>query len=948
MRYIIGIDLGTTNSSMAFVDTKLPGLPIQLFQIPQLTAPGKIGRLPTLPSFCYWALEGEWPKGALSLPWQKEKELSDVIVVGQFAKTQGARIPTRLIQSAKSWLCNAAVCRKDKILPLEASDPSKRISPLEASTLYLAHLRDAWNEAMCSAKTEGPLELEEQEIILTVPASFDEIARALTVEAAKSIGCEHLTLIEEPQAAFYHWMAQHERGNSSRFRAGEKILVCDVGGGTTDFSLIEIQKQGNELSFQRMAVGEHLLLGGDNMDAALAHLIESKLIERGDTPLEPHQWTGLICQARAAKEALLAPQSKAKESFSVVLQGSGSSVVGGSLSISMSRKEVEQHLLEGFFSYSPLESAKKINRSRGVRTAGLPYEDDPSLIKHLARFLDQSGILNENEDQGIDYILFNGGTFTPPVFQEAIEHSLRTWFSKKALTRLDSSSLEVAVAKGAAYYGKVRRMGGTAIKGGAARAYYLKIDTREKGGLISSKALTLLPRGAEDGASFQPETLFSLRPGAPVSFQLYSSHTRLNDQQGDLIDIDPLELQPLPPIQTVLRFGKNGSDPFQVKTVPVRLGIALTPIGTVALWLTSTTTAHKWNLEFQIRSAEGEEKFSQDKEKLEPTDETLASGSLEEAKKLFSSVFCPSPALQSDKIMEQLELLIQKPRREWSSSILRELFGALLPLSPFRKISPMLEARFWNLAGFLLRPGAGYPLDDYRVKEMWKALLGELKISKSDECLIQMCIFVRRISAGLNKGQQMQVANELIGHVLDKKTGRPQRAKKEGDYLFLEKVRTLASLERLDLPFKIKLAQGLLDLIAKGKADKTLCWALGRLAARELLYASAAFVIPKETVEKFVESLLAAQKDIDHQLFLSMIKQIAKRSPHRELNLSPLVIKKIVHQIPQEGLEEILLKEAKKSEKELEFIFGDSLPSGLFLELDRAPLAFSDEGSAKV
>ena len=463
MRYIIGIDLGTTNCALAFVDLEQPSLPLQLFAVPQLTSSGKVDALPTLPSFCYLVSQGEWPPSALKLPWKEET----ATFVGQFAKIQGSRVPTRLVQSAKSWLCHVAANRRDKILPIETGDLSQRLSPVEASAKYLIHLRDAWNAAM--AKGNPSLELEEQEVILTVPASFDEVARTLTVEAARQAGFLHVTLVEEPQAAFYSWISQHEHEWKNRFKVGDNVLVCDVGGGTTDFSLIEIQELGGELSFQRMAVGDHLLLGGDNIDAALAHYLEQKMKKEGVPPLESSQWLQLQAEARTAKEFLLSPEAKQDEVYPVVLQGTGSAVVKGSVAVEVTREEIESLLLNGFFGLYPLQEALKLRRSRGFRTMGLPYEDEPSITKHLAHFLEQARYLELGK--GIDYILFNGGTLKPEIFKQALEQALMSWFPQTALQRLSSASLDLAVARGAAYYGKARRGFGIAIGGGLPRTY---------------------------------------------------------------------------------------------------------------------------------------------------------------------------------------------------------------------------------------------------------------------------------------------------------------------------------------------------------------------------------------------------------------------------------------------------------------------------------------------
>lgn len=921
MRYIIGIDLGTTNSAVAFIDTEHPSLPLQLFAIPQLTAAGKIDALLTLPSFCYLPAIGEWSSGELKLPWKEEMRS----FVGQFAKIQGARVPTRLVQSAKSWLCNVAANRRDKILPIEAADVSQRLSPVEASAKYLEHIRDAWNGTM--AKGNPTLELEEQEVILTVPASFDEVARILTVEAARKAGFLHITLVEEPLAAFYSWISQHEQEWEQQFKPNDIILVCDVGGGTTDFSLIEVQQQGEKLAFQRMAVGDHLLLGGDNIDAALAHHIEQKMVEAGAPALTPNQWLQLQAEARAAKEVLLDSQAKSDETYSVVLQGSGSLVVKGSLAITVKREEIEHFLLSGFFGLYPLQEALQLRRSRGFRSMGLPYEDEPSITKHLAHFLQQSHQLEKH--RGIDYILFNGGTLKPRIFQKAIQESLHVWFPQTTLQNLTSSSLDLAVARGAAYYGKVRRGFGVAVGGGIPRTYYLKIDVKEESGQVISQALTLLPRGSQEGKIFQPDEIFALRSNIPVAFHLLTSHVRLDDQEGDLIEIDPVEMQGLPPIQTILRFGRKQIESESDSTIPVRLGIRLTAIGTIELWLESRKSEHKWQLEFQMRSITGQDPLLI-QEKAKRNDQTFEVGYLDEAKSLIESLFQPGSVIKPGQIMEKLELQIGMNRREWGTSLLRELWGPLLKIAPYRKLSHEHEARWWNLAGFFLRPGFGFPLDDFRLKELWKILLAELKSAKTSESLVQMCICSRRIAGGLNKGQQTQLASDLIGSVFDKKSGKIDIKRKSDLYLYSEKIRALAALERLDLPFKMRLGEALVDYIVRQSPASYDYWALGRIGARHLLYGSVGQVIPKEMIATWIEKLLAHHVSSENQdAYLFLLRQLARKTDQRELNISDSTIQKILNAYPDTHLKDWLLEEKELTQSETEQAFGDQLPAGL-------------------
>ena len=497
MRYIIGIDLGTTNSCAAYVDTHNPQQPIQPFRIPQLKDAGYIEAQATLPSFCYLAAPHEWPARSLDLPWKANKDY----FVGTFALVQGSKVPTRLVQSAKSWLCHTAANRRDKILPFEAADDGQRLSPVEASARYLAHIKEAWNYTMAAGDPEA--EFQEQEIILTVPASFDEVARTLTLEAARLAGLQRMTLLEEPQAAFYCWISHHEKTWQETLKAGDNILVCDVGGGTTDFSLIEVVAKGDGLAFQRMAVGDHLLLGGDNMDAALAHAFEAKL----PSECSSQQWAQLRHLAREAKEMLLS--SKAPSTHRLQLQGSGSNVIKGSASLEVSRAEVQELLENGFFGHYSWEDALKLRKGSALRTMGLPYEEEPSIVKHLAHFLHQAG------SKKPDYVLFNGGAMKPQAFRQALMNALKTWFPDKVPQELESYSLDLAVSRGAAYYGKARRGAGICIGGGAARGYYLAIDVQGQ-----SKALTLLPRGSEEGSTYEPEQTFWVIPNTPVIFPL--------------------------------------------------------------------------------------------------------------------------------------------------------------------------------------------------------------------------------------------------------------------------------------------------------------------------------------------------------------------------------------------------------------------------------------------
>lgn len=933
MRYIVGIDLGTTNSCVAYIDTQDPKLEVKSFRIPQITTVGGVESLPTLPSFCYLPSVNEFPDHSLKLPWNGKHTPARDFFVGSFAKKQGARVPTRLVQSAKSWLCHAAADRRDKILPVEAADVSSRMSPVEASAHYLAHVRASWNEVM--AKQDETATFDEQEVILTVPASFDEVARALTVEAAKKAGFVQMTLLEEPQAAFYSWIAQYEgvwkgQGQGQGFpRSGSRILVCDVGGGTTDFSLIEVGEAEEKLSFSRMAVGDHLLLGGDNMDIAVAHFLEHKLPSKGDE-LTSTQRRQLFHEARTAKEKLLSEGGES--SCRIILHGEGSSVIKGSLSFEVTRGEIQELLLKGFFGKYTWHDALQLRKTSGFRSMGLPYEDEPSIVKHMARFLSENA---PSKDVPIrpDFILFNGGAMKPQLFQEAIVANLNEWGGRECQV-LNTYHLDLAVARGAAYFGKARRGLGVKIGGGIPRSYYLILDTKNSEGKLEKKALTLIPRGSEEGHRFEPEMTFQLTPNTPVSFQLASSHVRLTDQLGDLITPNAEEMHFLPPIHTVLRFGRKQEKEQQEK-IPVHLHIALTPIGTLEIGLKALNTDHRWALEFQLKAASGQDTQFEESKISSQIDQTFDSDYLKEAEALLEQVFSPGSIVKPAQLTERLESVLGMGRREWPLSVMRGLADILLKTAARRKVSAALGERWWNLIGFLLRPGFGYPLDDFRLKELWKEILSDSKAQLSPELQLQLWICYRRIAGGLNKGQQTQIASDLLATLFSRRTGKLEVITKAEAYSYSEKIRTLASFEWLEVATKIRIGNALVERIESGLASAADYWALGRIGARHLIYGSLIYVVPREICESWIDRILKVScKEEEHRLFL--LEQLARKTEHRELNVGSGHVKAILEQYvdyPHHGrLSDLLTQEQRLTQKEQEVLFGEQLPAGLLLE----------------
>ena len=589
-RYVIGIDLGTTNTVVSYVDTrsaKEEDAAVEVFRIPQLIAAGVIEPREQLPSFIYVAAEGEFAKGALDLPWSSPGQ---AFVVGELARDHGGKVPHRLVASAKSWLCHSGVDRTAAILPYEAPEEVEKISPIEAQRRILCHIRDAWN-----AQHEAPF--ERQEVLLTVPASFDAIARQLTVDAAEQAGLKNVTLLEEPQAAFYAWL--DDQGDSWRdhLRVGERVLVCDIGGGTTDFTLIEVKDSEGDLVLERIAVGDHILLGGDNMDLALAVVISQKFGQS----LDPWQTRALWYACRDAKERLF--RNDSAEAEQVTILGRGSKVIGNSMTAELRREELEAVVQQGFFPVAGLADWPEAQATDGLHELGLPYAHDAAITKHLAKFLSaHSGRLPTT-------ILFNGGVAKAQPLRDQVMRTMDGWARENSETQpeeLSNMNPDVAVARGAAYYGLVRRGRGIRIRGGVARSYYVGIKTAAPavpGFPTPVKALCVVPFGMEEGtgADVAAKT-FGMVVGRPVEFRFFSSTLRKTDTIGTLVERWPTgELEELAPIHTEIAddSGTKG-DEVAGTSIPVTLHTQVTEVGTLDLALRATD-GRSWKLEYEVR-----------------------------------------------------------------------------------------------------------------------------------------------------------------------------------------------------------------------------------------------------------------------------------------------------------------------------------------------------------
>ena len=578
-RYVVGIDLGTTNSALAYADLReaAEGKPasIRHLPIPQIVAPGDPAERPVLPSFLYLPAANEFAAGALDLPWKKKADS----VVGIFAREHGAKVPGRLVASAKSWLSHSGIDRKAKVLPFHAPDDVAKVSPLEATSAYLAHLRDAWNAAMGKAADDR---LGKQDVLLTVPASFDASARDLTIEAARAAGLVNVTLLEEPQAAFYAWLSARGDDWRKAVKIGDLLLVCDVGGGTTDFTLIGVTGRDGDLELTRLAVGEHILLGGDNMDLALAYAVSASLPE-GMDGLDAAQKIALTYACRSAKEALFSDPSK--KAAPVAVLGRGSKVVGGSVKTEMTRDALNATLLEGFFPRCKSTDEPTRGRRVGLTEIGLPYAADPAVTRHLARFLNRQAGSLHSPDSSVypSAVLFNGGAFQAAPLRERVVEVLADW-AGRPVPALDAADLDLAVAHGAAYYGLVRQGRGIRIRGGVPRAYYVGIETAAPavpGVKPPIKALCVVPMGMEEGAEADvPGPEFGLVVGEPAEFRFLGSTTRRDDAIGTVVERwGAEEIQELAPLEVSLN--REGGQEGEV--VPVRLHAHVTEVGTLDL-----------------------------------------------------------------------------------------------------------------------------------------------------------------------------------------------------------------------------------------------------------------------------------------------------------------------------------------------------------------------------
>ena len=938
MTYLVGIDLGTTNTVLAFARDGQEA--IELFSIDQLVAPGEVAGAPLLPSMRYHPGADELAPGALQLPWNTADVAGvDQVALGRLARMLGAATPGRLVSSAKSWLSHTGVDRMAPILPWGSESDVPKVSPVAASASYLAHLRAAWNRRFPGQP------LERQQIVLTVPASFDEGARALTLEAAKQAGLPELRLLEEPQAALYDWLHRHRKNLGALLSDTRLVLVADVGGGTTDFSLVKVEMHDGEPILSRIGVGNHLILGGDNMDLALAHLVEARMASQAGEDgarerLSSARLAQLSERCRAAKEQLLAPD--APERVTVTLLGAGSRLIGASRKADLARADIERIVLDGFF---PLNAAQEdARRARaGLVEFGLPYASDPAVTRHLAGFLRQHagparealGLPDDGALPVPDTVLLNGGVFRGAALAQRLVDTLTAWRAGTAVRVLHNDDPDIAVARGAVAYTMARQGLAPSIESGAARSYYLLLDDQAQADKL--RTVCLLPRGTPAALEVAlAGRSFALRVGRPVRFHLVSTIADggAAPRAGDLVELDPRDVVRLPAIATVLRAGRGAPT-----EIPVRLVTTLSEVGTLDVHCVAEEGGQRWQLAFQLRG--------QDDAAAQPEDEALPpelDAAIEKIERVFGARSKQVDPKEVKQLRAGLEHLLGA-RERWGTPLLRRLFDALMARAKGRRRSAEHERAWLNLAGYSLRPGFGHPLDEWRIEQLWAMFEGGVQHHKDSQVRAEWWTLWRRVAGGLPTQSQLRVLDDFAFNLQADESERGRRPVTLVDGGEEDMLRVGASLERIPSAYKAEIGEWLLGQIdaipTGGKPDARASarygrylWALGRVGARQSFQSSAHEVAPPEVAERWLGKLLQLDwRKVEPAGFAAA--HIARMTGDRSRDIGPEVREDVLRRLAASGAPpawSAMVREVVELDQAIETrMLGDALPPGLKL-----------------
>ncbi len=929
--HVVGIDLGTSNTVAASVSLKDADSRIELLQIAQRTAPDEISQQSLLPSVRYHAAVGEVGDAAWQKPWPPmDASAAQPAIIGRWACDLGAAVPSRLVASAKSWLSHQGVDRSAAILPWGAPDDVHKISPVAASASYLAHVKAAWDAEHADAP------LEQQIVVLTVPASFDEGARALTLQAAQLAGLPQVHLLEEPKAAFHDWLVLQGDQLKAQLKDSKLVLVVDVGGGTTDLTLIRVEQSGdaNALpTLTRIAVGEHLMLGGDNMDLALAHRLEPQFLANGEQRLPAARFAQLVQRCRIAKIQLLAQD--APESASVTLLGSGSRLMAQTRTAVLTRSDVQSWIVEGFLPQTAIDETP-VKRQGALRGFGLPYPADAAISRHLAQFLSLHA-----KDELPDTVLLNGGVFHAHALVARLTEQLSQWRGQNVRV-LHNPHPDWAVARGAAAYGLTLSQAQAAathhkqpvaampqIGGGAARSYWLVL--RGKPG-APAQGLCLLQRGTQEGTRITlTGRRFALQLGQAVRFELVSNNrSDQSFQAGQLIKLsDGDGWHALPPLATVLPSQGNAAP----TSIEVQLQACMTEVGTLEVRCISTdSTDQQWLLPFDLRA-----QVDEDEHKDEPLSHSKLNAAIEQIERIFGNQAQDVSAKEVRQLRQSIEKILGA-RESWDVAVLRALFDALLARTKRRRRSAEHERVWLNLAGWCLRPGVGAELDEWRIGQIWQLYDQGIAHTKEAANWTEWWVFWRRVAAGLNEARQMQVLEDVAGQMQKAVQQTTQRNERSGGKSthgsYEDMLRLFAAMEAVPWQYRQEMGQWMLSRLKREGETVQTWWAIGRIAARQPLAANAHLTMPPAAATEFLNATLAQDWRKNETAMFAAV-QITRMTGDRTRDISDAQRAEVLGKLKTSGaparwialvesVQEMDADDRKRS-------FGDSLPPGLRL-----------------
>lgn len=952
--HAVGIDLGTSHTVVASVPLDGATGDIALLDIPQRSTAGELVAQSLLPSVRYQAAKGELGE-AWQQPWPPQgADEAAPAVIGRWARDLGAAVPGRLVASAKSWLSHTGVDRTAPILPWGAGDDVVKVSPLVASSSYLAHVRTAWDRAY----PEAPL--HQQAVVLTVPASFDEGARALTLEAAQLAGLPRVQLLEEPKAAFHDWLVLQGDELAAQLADSRLVLVVDVGGGTTDLTLIRVgaSADGSLPTLTRTAVGEHLMLGGDNMDLALAHQLESAFAGEGQK-LPAQRFAQLVQRCRMAKEQLLA--QNAPEQIGITLLGGGSKLMAATQSVTLTREQVLQSVVDGFLPVVQI-SDMPARRQGALRGFGLPYPADAAISRHLAQFLARHA-----GAELPDTVLLNGGVFHAHAIVQRLTDLLTQWRGS-AVRVLHNPHPDWAVARGAAAYGLAQhqhqqqaaqalqesqsnppqtqsQITQTAIKsevsrivprigGGSARSYWLLLPGKKE---EAPQGICLLPHGTEEGVRMVLSgRRFALKLGQAVRFNLLAnSQSHAPVQAGQIAPLTGDGWVELPPLATVLP-APEGRSAAQVE---VQLQACMSEVGTLEVRCVAVQDAgQSWLLPFAVRGAVTAETIAgcPDPQSAEAQKQSNSVATkLPDAVALIDRIFGTQAQEVTAKEVRQLRQSLERvlgPREGWELGLLRALFDALLARARRRRRTADHERVWFNLAGWCLRPGVGAELDGWRIDQIW-ALYGQgLGHAKEAANWTEWWVFWRRVAAGLNEARQMELLEDVAGHMQKAVQQNTRGKSSHGSYD--DMLRLFAAMEAVPWQYRQEMGQWMLQRLRREDETVQTWWAIGRLAARQSLAANAHLVMPPEAALEFLNATLAQDWRKNETAMFAAV-QMARMTGDRARDLPDAVRAQVLEKMRSSGaperwmamVEQVVQMEAEDHRRSL----GDSLPPGLVL-----------------